>query len=64
MAQRTQKKVSRVARLSVTLPAEHHEALVRLAGQKRVSVAWMIRDAVEQYLVSDTPLFSEAGRRT
>lgn len=37
-------------RISVTLPGEDHQELEHLARQKKVSVAWMIRDAVDQYL--------------
>lgn len=43
--------------MSVSVPAAYRRQLERLAEAKRVSVAWVIRDAVEQYLRSEAPLF-------
>ena len=42
-----------VERLSISVPKEDKEALERIAGGKRVSLAWVIRDAVTQYLGSN-----------
>lgn len=39
-----------VERLSISVPKEDKEALERIAETKRVSLAWVIRDAVSQYL--------------
>ena len=39
-------------RITATLSAEQYEALVDLAGKKKVSAAWMIREAVDK-LVED-----------
>lgn len=39
-------------RITATLSCEQHEALVEWAGKKKVSVAWMIREAVDK-LVED-----------
>lgn len=39
-------------RITATLSTEQYEALVDLAGKKKVSVAWMIREAVDK-LVED-----------
>ena len=50
-------------RLSVTLPADEHRELKRLSAHNPVSVAWLIRDAVTDYLKSSPPLFTRAGRR-
>jgi len=44
-----------VERLSISVPKEDKEALERIAESKRVSLAWVIRDAVTQYLHSDNP---------
>ena len=44
-------------RVSVTFPSPHYEQLQRLAAEKRVSVAWVVREAVREYLASQTPLF-------
>ncbi len=43
-------------RISVTFSAEIYEELQRIADSKKVSLAWVVRDAVERYLHEDTPL--------
>lgn len=44
-------------RASVTFPSELYAELERIAEQKKVSVAWVVRDAVEKYLEARYPLF-------
>ena len=44
-------------RTSVSLPPELHDTLARLAKGKKVSVAWVIRDAAEKYVGEQWPLF-------
>lgn len=39
-----------VERLSISIPKEDKQALERIATEKKVSLAWVIRDAVSQYL--------------
>jgi len=48
---------SQSRRVSVTFPADHYAELGRIAERKRVSVAWVVRDAVEKYLAAEAPLF-------
>jgi hypothetical protein len=43
-------------RLSVTIPAADYDDLRRSAADKRVSLAWVIRDAIGQYLRDQAPL--------
>ena len=43
-------------RASVSFPLHTYEELDRLAHAKRVSIAWVVRDAVEDYLSARTPL--------
>lgn len=38
------------ARLSITIPPDDYTDLKRTAHLKRVSIAWVVRDAVHQYL--------------
>jgi len=45
-------------RVTVSLPPDIHQTLKDLAGQKKVSVAWVIRDATEKYLTDQWPLLS------
>jgi predicted transcriptional regulator len=44
-------------RTSVTLPPDLHSTLELLAKGKKVSVAWVIRDAAEKYVSEQWPLF-------
>jgi len=44
-------------RASVTFPADIYTELERIAGEKKVSVAWVVRDAVEKYIEAQYPLF-------
>ena len=48
----------RTVRLSVTLPADVHDALERVAERQRVSMAWVMRKAAEHYLDNENPLFA------
>lgn len=53
------KSESKSIRTSVSLPRELHETLARLAKGKKVSVAWVIRDAAEKYVGEQWPLFQQ-----
>ena len=44
-------------RASVTFPTELYAELERIAEEKKVSVAWVVRDAVEKYVEVRYPLF-------
>lgn len=50
--------VGKSVRTSVSLPHELHDTLARLAKDKKVSVAWVIRDAAEKYVGEQWPLFN------
>lgn len=52
----------RPARASASLPPEIYSTLQDIAKQKRVSVAWVIRDAAERYIAEQWPLLE--GRRS
>ena len=43
-------------RVTVTLPRTDYEEVCRLARAKKVSNAWVIRDAVGRYVETETPL--------
>lgn len=47
-------------RISVTVPAADHHELERMAEVRRVSLAWVVRDAITQYLAAQEPLFRQA----
>ncbi len=45
-------------RTSVTFTPEVYTSLETIAKQKKVSLAWVIRDAAEKYVSDQWPLFS------
>jgi hypothetical protein len=50
-------------RVSVSFPREQYDLLERLARDKKVSVAWITRDAVDRYLTEQWPLLQADGAR-
>lgn len=48
----------RTVRASISFPAEVYKALEDIAKEKKVSVAWIVRDATEQYVAQRWPLLS------
>ncbi len=50
-------------RASVSFHATDYSELERIATKKKVSVAWVVRDAVEQYLTNEEPLFRREQER-
>lgn len=44
-------------RLSVSLTPEQHAGLVEIANTNKVSVAWVVREAIERLLHDENPLF-------
>lgn len=43
-------------RASVTFPPELYQTLEAIARSKKVSVAWVVRDAAEKYVADQWPL--------
>ena len=50
---------SEVHRISISFPNNYYRALQRLAVEKRVSIAWVVRAAVRVYVEQDSPLVNE-----
>jgi metal-responsive CopG/Arc/MetJ family transcriptional regulator len=46
-------------RASISFPPDVYQALEHLARQKKVSLAWIVRDAAEKYLAGSQPLIKE-----
>lgn len=44
-------------RVSISLSPEQHAELNRMAKRKRVSLAWVVRDAIDKLLAAEAPLF-------
>lgn len=59
---KTKRGAGKSVRTSVTLPREVYDTLAQLAKSKRVTVAWVIRDAAEKYIGNEWPLFAEKGQ--
>lgn len=53
------KQEPKTTRASVSFPRELYETLERIAKEKKVSVAWIIRDAAEKYVDEQWPLFEK-----
>jgi metal-responsive CopG/Arc/MetJ family transcriptional regulator len=49
------------SRASVSFPPDLYRTLGQLAKQKKVSIAWVVRDAAEKYIADQWPLL-ERGR--
>ena len=51
-------------RASISFPPDVYESLESIAKEKKVSLAWVVREAAEQYIGGRWPLFSaQAGKR-
>ena len=48
-------------RASVSFPPELYQTLEKMAQQKKVSLAWVVRDAAEKYVADQWPLFQRQG---
>lgn len=44
-------------RLSVSLSVDHYKELAEIARKNRVSIAWVVREAIERLLRDEMPLF-------
>jgi Ribbon-helix-helix domain len=44
-------------RASISFPPEIYKYLEQVSAQKKVSIAWVVREAVEKYLADQFPLF-------
>jgi hypothetical protein len=42
-------------RITVTVPPRDYEVVRSMAKDKKVSAAWIVRDAVEKYIQRETP---------
>ncbi len=49
-------------RASVSFPPELYETLEVIAREKKVSVAWVVREAAERYVADRWPLFATKKR--
>ena len=45
-------------RATISFPADRYADLEEIAKQKKVSLAWVVREAVDDYIEARTPLFA------
>ncbi|MFC4313001.1 CopG family transcriptional regulator [Steroidobacter flavus] len=48
-------------RASISFPAEVYLELERIAAAKKVSLAWVVREAAEKYVADQWPLFAQGS---
>jgi hypothetical protein len=48
----------RTIRASISFPESQYQLLEKVAAEHRVSLAWVVRDAVSQYMQAKWPLLS------
>jgi len=49
-------------RASISFPPDIYQTLEEIARQKKVSLAWVVREAAEKYVADKWPLFSHEPR--
>lgn len=57
------KKVQSAAavRASISFPPEIYDTLEGIAKEKKVSLAWVVREAAEHYIAEKWPLFGRSA---
>jgi metal-responsive CopG/Arc/MetJ family transcriptional regulator len=53
---------SSLVRASISFPRSLYLSLESISKRKKVSLAWVVRDAVEKYVASDVKQSSESER--
>ena len=53
-----------LVRASISFPPDLYETLEEIAKQKKVSLAWIVRDAAERYVADRTLATGEQTRKT
>lgn len=48
-------------RATISFPPEVHKTLEAIAKEKKVSLAWVVREAAEKYIEDKWPLFKGQG---
>jgi hypothetical protein len=48
-------------RATISFPSDRYTMLEEIAKQKKVSLAWVVREAVDNYIEAQWPLFTVKG---
>jgi hypothetical protein len=51
----------RTVRASISFPEEQYQVLEMIAAENKVSLAWVVRDAIDGYLKSKWPLLPQSN---
>lgn len=51
----------RTVRASISFPEEQYQVLEKIAAENKVSLAWVVRDAIDCYLRSKWPLLPQSA---
>ena len=54
-------ETQRSVRASISFPPDVYETLELIAEGKKVSLAWVVREAAENYIADKRPLFVKPG---
>jgi len=57
--QRSEAPAEASVRATISFPPEMYQTLEGIARQKKVSLAWVVREAVDQYVTDKWPLFGK-----
>lgn len=50
-----------VVRASISFSPEQYSEIERISAGKKVSVAWVVREAIDRYIAEQWPLLSSKG---
>lgn len=56
------RRPSTTSRASISFPPEVYGELEKIAEVKKVSLAWVVREAAERYIADQWPLLSSASK--
>ena len=62
MTRKSLRREPKTTRASVSFPTDVYAELERLATAKKVSLAWVVREAAELYVADQWPLFKNERR--
>lgn len=51
----------RSIRASISFPEQQYLVLEKIAAENKVSLAWVVRDAIDDYLKAKWPLFTQGA---
>lgn len=57
--EKTKRSEGSSVRATISFPADTYQTLEDIARQKKVSLAWVVREATEQYIADKWPLFGK-----